>query len=224
MLERRNKFISLLKEKEPKLNIAFKDESTLMKAIQYVLFFNPAFSTGFITTIGKTIYFPSASYFNGLTDNAIMNILSHEYIHIRDSSKNPFFYFLYLLPQIAAPLFLLLGIWSWIAASIMFAICLAPWPAFFRKKYEFHGYTADLFISNYFLLERGISKEERAKILKSKADVFKTYFSDFSYYKMWPFNMDKEFSDIIDKILSGDISREDEIFNELLSSLDKSKN
>ena len=41
----------------PGLKLRYKDESTLMKIMGKLMFFNPSFMTQFTTTIGETIYF-----------------------------------------------------------------------------------------------------------------------------------------------------------------------
>ena len=102
-MTRFEKFETSLAEKLPGFEVKFKDESTLMKIIDKILFFNKTFMTGFITTIGSTVYWPSRERLeqSGL---GALSTLAHEYRHAKDAKKitGVLFSLLYLLPQILA--------------------------------------------------------------------------------------------------------------------------
>lgn len=212
-------YFETLRLKEPDLKIAYKDQSLFMKILAAILFFNPAFSKQFITVIGKTIYYPSKDNFDALDPVDVKIHISHEYRHMRDSSKNPLFYFLYLCPQILAPLWLFLGFVSWPAAIALFILFLLPLPAPFRAYYEYRGYETGLFVINQMLLARGMDLETRKAVLEDNLALIKPQFTTFNYYVMWIFGIEKQMTKSIDKILSDQIFKEDDVFEDLRQAL-----
>lgn len=78
-----------------KYRVVLKSESKLMRAIGWVLKpFNRAFMTGYVTTIGSTIYTPSREMLSP-------GLLQHELQHVSDSKRWPVLYelsYLFLLP------------------------------------------------------------------------------------------------------------------------------
>ena len=74
-----------------------------MKILGTILFFNKTFMTGFITTVGYTVYWPSREKLESSGLGAL-STLAHEYRHAQDAKKitRVLFGFLYLLPQILA--------------------------------------------------------------------------------------------------------------------------
>ncbi len=123
------------------MRIRFKNESNLMRFIGWILFFNKAFMTDYITTIGRTIYFPTREDISG---GHQWDVLAHEGIHIYDQKISPIKFTLsYLFPQVLAALSLLaiLAIWNtWFLLSLAFLVALLPLPAPWRTTWERRGY------------------------------------------------------------------------------------
>lgn len=97
----------------PGFTVAFKDQSRLMSVLGFLVTpFNPRFMTGFTTTLGKTVYFPTKTgYEQNVADS--FKTLSHEYVHLWDG-KNWWFNILYALPQLLALIpFVVFGILAW---------------------------------------------------------------------------------------------------------------
>ncbi len=143
------KFSNLVADSQkhfPDLKIKYKDESSLMKVIGYLLFFNKRFMTSYTTTIGSSIYFSNQIFVRSHPIAATI-ILLHELVHIYDAKKISSFLFslLYLSPQILAvlslPLYFLIGWWS-----LLFLLLLLPLPAFFRMHFERRAYIASLYV------------------------------------------------------------------------------
>lgn len=213
-LQRYQKFVSLMQDKFPKLTVAFKDESKLMKVIAKILFFNKPFMTSFITTIGNTVYFPSRSWLEEDPVRAMM-VLSHECVHIRDSAKytSAIFSMGYLAPQLLAllalPAFFLIHWWA-----LLLLVCLAPLPSPGRMFFEKRGYSMSLFILHQRYQELGITDQQQMlSLLNASAQNIDTKnFRGSAYYFMWPFGMMPAFHQIINEIMTGDILEKDEIY------------
>ena len=237
MSERFKKFAEVLSKHLPGFQIKFKDESALMKLIGFILFFNKVFMTGFVTTIGYTVYWPSRT---GLEQSGLSSLitLAHEYRHAKDANKitRVLFGMLYLLPLLLAipgilatliliPLLLFSVVsWSWLMLPLMLTSLLAaPLPAYFRMKYEVNGSTMSLFMINELLKERGLSKVDRTKSLSASAEKYNENFTGPNYYYMWPFGVEKRLSEAADKILSGEILKEHEAYREVFDALKASK-
>lgn len=236
-MSRFDKFEASLAEKLPGFKVDFKDESTLMKLIGMILFFNKAFMTGFITTIGYTVYWPDRESLEKRGDNA-MSTLAHEYRHAKDAEKytRPLFGFLYLLPQLLAapgilsalimiPLLIFSVIsWSWWMLPLMLsALLVAPLPAYFRMKFEVNGYMMSLFMLNELLKEDGIDKDNRKIRLAIRANDINKNFTGPNYYFMWPFGVEERLLKASDKILNEDMVNEHEIYQDVLAALKESK-
>jgi Zn-dependent protease with chaperone function len=232
MTERFDKFEASLAKKLPGFQVKYKDESTFMKLIGMLMFFNKTFMTGFVTTIGYTVYLPTRA------KSGSISTLAHEYRHAKDASQitRVLFGMLYLLPQllgipgalaalILVPL-LLFGVvsWSWWLLPLMLtALFLAPLPAYFRKKYEVNGYTMSLFMTNELLKEGGFDKNARKERLTASAARYNKNFTGANYYFMWPFGVEEDLQEALDKILSEEISKEHEVYQEILDALEESK-
>ena len=210
-MNRSKEFIKLLSK--AKIKIAYKDESLLMKIIGYLLFFNKGFMTEYVTTLGNTVYFTTRKEEN----HGTLSTLAHEYVHAADSNKVgfPLFAFAYMFPQILAPLMLLLIPVNWILALVLFAVCSAPLPAYWRTKYELRGYKMSLFASNELAKERGMSLENRTKYLFEYVRDIEKNFTGPGYYFMWPFGVIRELDETVHNILSGDIFSEDSLYKEV---------
>lgn len=161
-----------IKAEFPKFELVDKRESTLMKVISKILFFNPNFMTKFITVIGSKVYVPAKPWKKANPYGAI-EILCHEWVHMKDAKSMKFrFKFLYLFPQILAVL-AVLGFWNpWFFLALL---CAAPIPAPWRTKLELRGYTMSMSVRWW---------------LKRQEPNYDWYVEQFvgpNYYYMWPF-------------------------------------
>lgn len=193
----------------PDVVITFKDQSLFMKILGKILFFNKSFMTNYITTIGETIYYPTASYVNGHPASAFI-VLLHELVHVKDEKaiSKPIFDGLYLLPQILAllaiPLFFVIGFWS-----LLFLLFAMPLPAYFRMNYEKRAYIASLYV-----MKKLNDKCQYNIDLNDKKQYFLQQFKSSSYYFMWPFsNLDAQFTAGLVKINNNERPYNDGIFD-----------
>ncbi len=191
-------------------NIKYKNESLFMKFISVLLFFNKDFMTKYITTIGKTIYFPSEE-FVVTNPRTSINILAHELVHVTQAEKygSVIFGLLYLFPQCLALLTLLVPFSLWF---LCFLIFLLPFPAPWRAYFEIGGYTMSLFVMNLRLQLNNSSPDYIAEALKTEAsNIDRKHFKGSAYWFMWPFGVMNKLR--IKDIQDGVISKEDEIYN-----------
>jgi hypothetical protein len=142
---------SVIKGHIPKLQIRFKNEHFWQKVVGILIWiFNRGYMKNYVTVFGANVYFPSKEHYES---NPVMsfNILAHEFVHLLDSKKNPFWFKIsYLFPQCLSVF--ALGAFAafyslWFLFFLLFLICLAPWPAPFRKKIELRGYTMNIAVS-----------------------------------------------------------------------------
>lgn len=210
----------------PDFRITTKQDSTLMKIIAKVLFFNSKFMTSFTTTIGQTVYFPVQDINQLDTDHAI-EVLSHEFQHYYDSYRWNFgYYLLYLFPQILTIFSILsiLAIWfglGWLFC-LAFLIFLAPWPAPGRALIEYRGYLMSLFVKNELMKEHEIDLEGRAILLEREVEHHQRQFVGMNYYFMWPFGLEKKLTEKSQKILDEEFSSKDVIYKRMKWALHKS--
>jgi len=195
-----NKFVNNL-NKNTEINIKYKDESSFMKFLSFILFF-VKFET-FTTTIGNDIYLPNKKY---VLDNDLDSVVlvGHEYVHVKDSKKigSLIYKLMYLFPQI---LILLLPL-AFININFIFlALCILPLPAYFRKNIEIRGYTATLMCCNLILEKQEFSLEDRKLKLLVLVHELNEQFTGAFYYFMWPFGVVKTLKENLDKILNDDI-------------------
>src|SRR5271167_3756358 len=96
----------------PKLQIKYKNQSSVMRFLGKLLFFTPGFMTDYTTTIGSTIYAPSTQFFT-LHPVSSSVVLLHEFVHMYDQKiVSPLLFQLtYLLPQLLILPALLLFFW-----------------------------------------------------------------------------------------------------------------
>ena len=200
------------------------------------MFFNKAFMTNFVTTIGYTVYFPSKEYI--YNHNYSLVTLAHEYRHAMDANKitRVLFALLYLMPQIlAVPSIIatlvlifhfILGLtWSWWMLSIILPILfLLPLPAYFRMKYEFYGYSMSLFTLNELYKEQNLSIQNRKDLLNDFVEKYNKHFTGSNYYYMWPFGVKDKLQKVVNRILSEEIISEDKIYQEIINALKESNN
>jgi len=170
-----------IKEKVPGFEIQFKDQSTFMKILGKLMFFNKNFMTKYITTIGTKVYWPSKEKFEQSALESFLT-LSHEYVHIMDYIRRPVRFVLgYLFPQVKAVLALiavLAVISPWFLLALPCLLALAPWPAPYRKRAEIRGY--------------GMSMKARLwlgwDINEGTMNHYVKQFTSTAYYFMWPFS------------------------------------
>ena len=82
-----NNLVEKSKEFFPDLEVKYKTESSFMKLIGKILFFNKTFMTFYTTTIGSTIYFPNREFVNNKEVSSSI-IFLHELVHIHDSKNS----------------------------------------------------------------------------------------------------------------------------------------
>lgn len=99
------------------------------------------------TTVGGTIWLPSAESLNSMSTIELFRVLGHEYVHARDMQKHPIlFYLSYCFPQWLAIFGLLgfLGFYSYLFFVFFgFFIFLLKLPSP-RLHWEFRAYAAEL--------------------------------------------------------------------------------
>jgi len=176
--------------------------------------FNPKIDTDYATVIGAECWMPTR-WLNEYYDTSLLEILAHETLHQRDHHKfgQVPFSFLYLLPQILAPLALLsiLAIWfglGWLAC-LGFLLLLLPLPAIGRMWLEIRAYRMNMLFL-YFV--HGESEEN----MNAFAKHFAGNFTGAGYYFMWPFE-----AHVVSMLRDTSHWRKDPIFGEVLSFLSK---
>jgi hypothetical protein len=210
--------IRKIEEYDPDFQMKVKEESTLMKLLSYILFFNKDFMSGFITVVGSTVYIPRERF--KATNLRIWWTLAHEWRHLVQHKKytGPGFSLLYLFPQILAVFSLLgiLAIWfsNWWLLSLLFLVCLAPLPAPWRKKFELEAYTVTIAASVW---SQGVVYQEQ---LESIAENFYGKW----YYFMWPFkkSIKKDLENEVRNVISGKYDN-DLVFKQLKEILESSR-
>lgn len=202
--------VSSAKENFPDLQIKYKDQSTFMKILGKLLFFNKDFMSSYITTIGSTVYFPTESSVKARPVSSSI-VLLHELIHINDAKKISkfLFGFLYLFPQILVLLFLPLLLLSWKIFLPLLIIAALPIPAYFRMYFEKRAYI----VSMYSLYK--LSKKLNFSVdLNMSKRGYLEQFKERYYYYMWPFsNIDRQFDGAIQKILNNQHPYDDKVLD-----------
>ena len=165
----------------PGFQVAGKSDSWSQRLLGKLLFFNPTYMTGYVSTFYPIVYFPTmAGYEENPTSS--FSVLAHERVHLLDTKKQPLWFRVsYLLPQVLVVPFLVSALVSafisWKAALV--SLCLGilaaiPWPSPGRTKLEKRGYAMTLAV-HYWL---------RGEIpLELKQDI-KNYFVGWPYYRM----------------------------------------
>lgn len=130
-----------LKQRYPKYELLIKEESRLMRIIGKIMFFSDF--ENFITIIGYKVYVPEKNM-----NPALWRTLIHESVHMDQFRRNPFFPILYLFPQILSILSILAILAFWFspywALNLLWLLCLLPFPAPFRAKYEAEAYAVNI--------------------------------------------------------------------------------
>ena len=199
-LEKRKKLKLLLAHIEtniPSFELRSKEDSMIFTILSKIFFFNKNIQTRFITTLYPHVYLPRLPYQSTFRDDAsAIEILAHEYIHLKDRKKYGWlFNFAYLSPQIFAlfaPLALLEPWW------LLSLIALLPFPSPGRAWIEFRGYKTSLAV--YYWLHGK----------KHDIDFIVKQFTGSGYYWMMPFEkyLVEKFEKEYRKVVSDDLSDE----------------
>jgi hypothetical protein len=189
---------TLIRADIPKYERRVKEDSKLMRAINRVVgLFNESFMTRYVTTVYPYVYVSKDRH----SATGMWKTLAHEWIHLRTAKEKGVVVaaLMYLFPQILGLLavFSLLGIVffpAWL--NLLWLLCLAPIPAYFRAQEEFKAYAMTLAV--YYWRYRHVSQEEIDRV----AECF--YTSD--YYFMWPFKLSvvNRLNHELDLIMDGD--------------------
>lgn len=204
--------LSILKEFEkdtltlvPNFSVKWKNESLTQKLLGWLLFFNPKYMTGYVTTFYPSVYFPSKEDYEDNPTSSLM-VLAHERVHLLDAIRyGMWFKFSYLLPQVLfAPLLIasivcLIGHLK-LASLILLVlglVALLPWPSPYRVNWEKRGYAMTL-ATNYWIFG-SISDPLKQNI--------REHFLDWSYFKMSrsPADIDKWLASTVASIEDGTI-------------------
>ena len=166
--------------------IVSKEDSTLMKVLDKLMFWNKRFMR-MTTTIGNTIYI-SESLFKSIMKGGsirkkgfLFEMLLHEAMHMSDRKKmGTFKYRLkYLSPQIyalGALLALLTPLSSWFLLALGFLVFAAPWPSQGRTEIEANGYEMSAAVQ-YWMTGK-VSIKYLVKVYIA--------FTSMKYYRMCP--------------------------------------
>ena len=189
---KRKSLESHIKETFPDFEFINKKESTLMKWLSKLLFFNKRFMTSFITVIGNKMYVPMLPWKENNPYGAC-EVLAHEFVHMKDNQRlGPLFKFLYLCPQILM-LLSVFAFWNpWWFLCLGF---LLPIPAPFRAHFEFKAYVVSMAVQ-WWLLSK-----------KANPEFFVNQFVSANYYWMFPFKriLNKKFEEEFTRIKDGNL-------------------
>jgi len=180
-----------IKKNVPTYELRFKNESTLMKIMSKILFFNKGFMTKVKTVLGTKVYWTSREDYDR-NPRETFGSLAHEFVHVMDYKRNPVKFALgYLFPQILAtpallfvllsPILIPLIVFGVVPACVLWvlltALFLAPIPSLGRKWAEMRGYGMNikLMVWLYGLFP------------KHYREWYVRHFTGPTYYYMWPF-------------------------------------
>lgn len=182
---------SVIKKNAPKYELRFKNESTFMKIMSKILFFNKGFMTRVKTVVGTKAYWPSKEDYEK-DPRETFGSLAHEFVHIMDYVRSPVKFTLgYLFPQILAtpailfvllsPILITLIALGALPVSILLvlitALFLAPIPSFGRKRAEMRGYGMNIKLMVWIY----------GSFPKYRKDWYVRHFTGPAYYYMWPY-------------------------------------
>jgi hypothetical protein len=169
--EKFNKLVFHIEKQIPGFQLCSKKESTLMRILSVVLFFNKGFMGKYVTTIYPRVYVPQIPWNSSLESR--ISVLAHEFVHLRDRKRLGWaFNLLYLSPQIFA-LFALGAFWNiWWLSALFF---LLPLPSPGRAWLEFRAYKVSIAMHWY------LGKH------KTNTVWLREQFVGSGYYWMFPF-------------------------------------
>lgn len=139
----------------PSFRIRFKEDIWWERLLGWFLRLtriNPNYTTGYITTWGSAVDWPTRTMLESDYDSAFKG-LSHEYFHIwRTRVTRGWALVRWASPQALAALALLavlalLSPWFWLALA--FLVALAPWPSPGRSDEEMGGYVMNMAINHW---------------------------------------------------------------------------
>lgn len=152
------KFEEFVRTRVPGFQLRWKEETWSQKVIGTLLqAFNPYYMVRYISTFYPVVYFPTKEGYESRPVASFMS-LAHEYVHLRDTMKHPFWFRLsYLLPQVLILPLLVLGVvlslyigWWATPFFVLANVCVLPLPAPWRVNWERRGYAMTLAV-NYWL-------------------------------------------------------------------------
>lgn len=176
-----------------------KRDSKLMKLIGPILrIFNKKFNT-YYTTIGKTMYVPDSALSPDADQVSLTETFMHESRHRWDEKRYGLlgipYKLAYLFPQSLALLTLLsFGALSgnklWLL-NLLWLVCLAPIPAFFRMVLEVRAYKTSTMLAHHLY---DISSLDQQAFIRDRVTHELT---SGQYYWCWPFasQIDKRMQD-----------------------------
>ena len=187
----------LIKEAQkyfPELQVKYKDQSTFMKILGKITFFNPAFMTTYLTTLGNTIYVPSEAYQNDPRED-FKSVFIHECTHLYDCKRIGFPYDVgYAFPQWLSIIAVLATIFfSWKLAVVLGLLFLLPLPAPWRAHFERRAYLVQMYA--WFK----INGHDPSFLAIPLANLFR----NSSYYWMWIFEKNSTFLDEATNVKNG---------------------
>lgn len=177
----------------PNLQVKYKSQSTLMKVLGKVLFFDPDFMTSYLTTLGDTVYIPDNYVAN--SPEAACDVFIHECTHMYDEKRLGFWYQLaYAFPQLLSPLMLLLlFVLSWKIVIPLVLLFLLPLPAPFRTYFEKRAYCVQMYAGQQLWGDDPTQD----------VNGFNDYFTSADYYYMWPFGQTAVFTQEAANVAAG---------------------
>lgn len=181
----------------PNLQIKYKDQSTLMKVIGKVMFFNPEFMTHYVTTLGNTVYLPNEQYVAN-SPEAFTDVFIHECTHMYDEKRLGLRYQLaYIFPQILSLVCLLLMfLVTWKIMLPLALLMLAPLPAPWRAYFEKRAYFVQMYAGNKLWGSDPVADGE----------TYAQWFRTGDYYWMWIFEKNTTFDQEAANIKAGNPS------------------
>ena len=193
LLQLRADLFKHIEDEIPGFCIKRKDRSWLMAILSKILFFNKGFMRKYVTTIYPAVYVPKFWGKHRKLQLTEMEILAHEFVHLRDRKKLKWLFSIgYLTPQIFS-LLAFGALWNpWYLLSLLF---LLPWPSPLRAWAEFRAYRMS--IAFYYWAENK----------NCDIDWVTRQFTSSNYYYMFPFEnyIKKKLSLEFKKIVKDDI-------------------
>ncbi len=201
----------------PGFQVSWKSGSWRQRLLGKLLFFNPTYMTGYVSTFYPIVYFPTQQNYEG-NPTSSFSVLAHERVHLLDTKRQPvWFRVSYLLPQgLIVPFLISLivsAFISWKAALIslvLVVLAAIPWPSLGRTKLEKRGYAMTMAV--HYWLTREIPSELKQNI--------KNYFVGWPYYKMsWSLSNIDSWLDSTEKAIKSGTLIEDLTYGDVLQFL-----
>lgn len=184
-----NDAVKLVEKHIPGFEVRYKSEHWSSKIIACLVWiFNRDYMMTYTTTRYPHVYFPNREFVAAYPNRAV-KILAHEFVHLWDRKNyGVWFSISYLLPQLIALVFIILGIsvaffkpwWCALLCALPAFILASPLPAVYRMKAELRGYSMSMAI-NFWRYNT---------ISQSTIDWIANEFTGWSYYRMWPYKED----------------------------------